>query len=164
MREKGFVGVILPVLMGCSLLVKAQDPENPPKQLPNFLFYTLDGNIYMRKNLPEDKHVVIFFFDPYCEHCQAQTKMLTEATVHLSSIFFVFVGTEEIPALKEFENKYLKGKGLHYVVLKDKDYRFDSYFSYSVAPRLFVYDRSGQYRKDFKNEVHPSEILKMLSQ
>ena len=137
-------------------------PENPPKALPDFVFYDLNRNFFTKENLIKGKPVIVFFFDPYCDHCQKQTKMITENANKFKNVQFVFVSTETYKALKEFYNNYLKGKNLNVFVVKDKDYQFDNYFSYSVAPRLFVYDENWNYVKDFKNEVHPDVILKYL--
>ncbi len=137
-------------------------PQNPPAKMPKFVFYDLDRNFFTIDNLNKSKHTIVFFFDPFCDHCQKQTRIFTENASKLKNIQILFVSTEEYKALKDFYKNYLKGKGLNAVMLKDKNYEFDSYFSYSVAPRVFIYDKNGNFRKDFKNEASVDLILKAL--
>ncbi len=88
--------------------------------------------------------------------------MITDNANKFKDVQFVFVSTETYKAIKGFYNEYLKGKGLNVFVVKDRDYQFDNYFSYSIAPRLFIYDKNWNFVKDFKNEVSAELLLKYL--
>jgi hypothetical protein len=79
----------------------------------------------------------------------------------LEGIQLIWVSTETSAALADFREKYLK-KLPNVIVLRDKDFRFDSYFGYSVAPTIYVYDKAGRLKAVHKEEVGLATLLKDL--
>jgi hypothetical protein len=62
-----------------------------------------------------------------------------------------------------FRDRYLAGSGLDMVFLLDKAFKFDSYFSRSPIPSLFVYGADYKLRNYWQNEEVPvQEILDAL--
>jgi len=141
----------------------AQPEKYPPAQtFPKFLLYTLDDKPFTEKDLPPAPRArIVFFFDPYCDHCQKQATLLAENPKALDGIQLIWVSTETSAALADFREKYLK-KLPNVIVLRDKDFRFDSYFGYSVAPTIYVYDKAGRLKAVHKEEVGLATLLKDL--
>ncbi len=142
-----------------TVLWAQQQQGKAPFFLPPFQFYTLDDKPFTDKDRDPNKALIIFYFDPYCEHCQQQTEWITQKPEVFKNTQLLFVSTETKAAIQQFYEKYLKGKGLDVVMLKDKEYMFDNYFGYTVAPRIFIYDKKGHYVKDFTREVD-AEVLR----
>ncbi|MCS7152405.1 MAG: redoxin domain-containing protein [Bacteroidia bacterium] len=146
-----------------SLLLYAQPEKYPPaQQFPRFLLYTLDGQPFTDKDLPPaQRGRIVFFFDPYCDHCQKQATFLKENPSALKDIQQIWVSTETADAIRKFQETYLKGLP-NVVVLRDKDFKFDSFFGYSVPPTIYVYDRAGKLRAVYREEVSVARLLQGL--
>ncbi len=151
-------------LWSLSVLAAWAQPEKyPPAQtFPKFLLYTLDGKPYTDKDLPPAaRGRIILFFDPYCDHCQKQAALLRQEAAKLQGIQLLWVSTETEEALKTFQKEHLAGlPGM--IVLRDKDFRFDSFFGYSVAPTIYVYDKAGKLKAIHREEVPTTTLLKDL--
>ena len=143
--------------------VWAQPEKYPPAQtFPKFLLYDLEGKPFTDKNLPPaERGRIVIFFDPYCDHCQKQATFFRENAAALKGIQSLWVSTETADAIKKFQETYLKGVPSIYV-LRDKDFKFDSFFGYSVAPTIYVYDRSGKLKAIHKEEVPLTTLLREL--
>jgi len=141
----------------------AQPEKYPPAQtFPRFLLYTLDDKPFTEKDLPPaPRGRIVLFFDPYCDHCQKQATLLQENPKALEGIQTIWVSTETASAIADFREKYLK-KLPNVIVLRDKDFRFDGYFGYSVAPTIYVYDRAGKLKAIHREEVPLATLLRDL--
>lgn len=151
------------LLPGILLSLYAQPEKYPPaREFPRFLLYTLDGQPFTDKDLPPPQRGrLVFFFDPYCDHCQKQAALLRENISALKDIQQIWVSTETADAIKKFQETHLKGIPNTFV-LRDKDFKFDSFFGYSVAPTIYVYDRAGKLRAVHREEVPLSRLLQEL--
>lgn len=153
----------LVVCLALTAALWAQPEKYPPAQtFPRFLLYTLEGKPFTDKDLPPAaRGRIVMFFDPYCDHCQHQARLLRENPAALKGIQLIWVSTETAEALRNFQETYLKGlPDTH--VLRDKDFKFDSFFGYSIAPTLYVYDKSGKLKAIHKEEVPIPRLLQDL--
>lgn len=152
---------LLWALLPLSLL--AQPEKYPPAQeFPKFLFYTLEGKAFTDKDLPQaERGTIVVFFDPYCDHCQRQASFFQKEATALRGIRLIWVSTEAAEALRNFQEKYLKGIPQLYV-LRDKDFKFDHFFGYSVAPTIYIYDAKGKLKKVLREEAPVATILQYL--
>ncbi|MEM6767118.1 MAG: hypothetical protein AAF824_21160 [Bacteroidota bacterium] len=149
---------IFAVLIGLNLAALAQS-----KDLPDFSFLDLEGNMFSKTELLAGKGTVFVFFDPYCDHCATQAEWITEASDQLDDLQFVWVTTETQGPTIAFYNQYFKNSGLkHITVLRDVDYMFDTYFGYTVVPGIIIYDASGKRVKSFNEETRPADMLSVL--
>lgn len=145
------------------LCLFAQPEKYPPaQQFPRFLLYTLDGKPFTDRDLPPaSRGRIVIFFDPYCDHCQKQATFFQENASQLKGIQLIWVSTETSEAIQKFKETYLKGLPQS-IVLRDRDFKFDGFFGYSVAPTLYVYDASGKLRGVYRKEVPVSTLLRGL--
>ncbi len=128
------------------------------EKLPEFQFTDLQGNIFSYAQLQADLPTIVFFFDPYCDHCQQQATWIKEAKNKFAEIQQVWVTTESAEPAKEFQEKYLGDGWNHAYILLDKQFLFDGYFGYSEIPSIYVYNKDGQRVKAFNKET-PAEVL-----
>lgn len=152
------VSALLLVVCFASFAV-AQPPAEPPAQLPDFIFTQTNGIPYLRANLKPNKATVVMLFDPGCDHCQAQATLIKQAASRLQNVQFVFVSIDEATYVNAFREQYLAGAGLDMVFLLDKAFKFDSYFSRSPIPSLFVYGADNRLRGFWKNEEVPIQDI-----
>ncbi|MGQ9864234.1 MAG: TlpA family protein disulfide reductase [Bacteroidia bacterium] len=140
----------------------AQPEKYPPKpKFPAFQFETPEGKPITDQNLPKAKPRIVIFFDPYCDHCQAQVKYLYEGKDRIKNWTFLWVSTEKPQAIQEFYTNYLKNLPNMYVA-RDSKFSFDATFGYAVVPTIFVYDAQGNLKKVFSQEVTAEQIEKAL--
>jgi len=132
------------------------------EKLPEFQFSDLEGNTFSYAQLRTDLPVLVFFFDPYCDHCQKQATWIKEAKDQFTEIQQVWVTTEEATPTKEFHEKYLGTDWDHVYILQDKQFLFDGYFGYSEIPSIYVYNQQWQRVKAFNKETPADVLLRFL--
>ena len=155
---KFFQKLILPIISVVFLLSGVQAQQS----LPQFSFSDLDGKTFTSAQLRSDIPTIVFFFDPYCEHCQQQATWMKEAKNQLTNVQQVWVTTEEPISARDFGKKYL-GEGWDNVhILIDKQFLFDGYFGYSEIPSIYLYNNQGQRVKAFNKETPADVLLRFL--
>jgi thiol-disulfide isomerase/thioredoxin len=150
--------ILLLLLIGLSLTVTAQ------QKLPEFSFTDLKGELFTQEKLDSSLPVIAVFFDPYCDHCEQQAKWIREAEEQFQEVQWLFVSTEEIDAIAEFETKFFTGTSLsHLYFLKDTEYQFDTYFGYSEVPSMYIYNQKWLRVAEFHQETEAAKILENLN-
>ncbi|MEM9721883.1 MAG: redoxin domain-containing protein [Bacteroidota bacterium] len=132
------------------------------QSLPQFSFSDLDGKAFTYAQLRSDIPTIVFFFDPYCEHCQQQATWMKEAKNELTNVQQIWVTTEEPIAARDFGEKYLGGDWDNVHILIDKQFLFDGYFGYSQIPSIYLYNNQGQQVKAFDKETPADVLLRFL--
>jgi len=138
----------------------AVQPLMAQKRMPDFSFQDLSGKAFTQENVKKNMATIVFFFDPYCDHCQQQAEWINDMSRDFKNIQLIWVSTETPESIGEFQKKHLNAKSLalntHFLV--DTEFMFDSYFGYSEAPSMYLYDKSGKRVKSFTKET-PAKIL-----
>lgn len=130
------------------------------KTLPKFSFFDLAGNTFTYANLKTGVPTIVFFYDPYCEHCNLQAEWISNSYIRVKGMNLVWVSTEEVGPIKEFQkNHFSKNTWDKLFFLRDSGFKFDNYFGYTEAPGIYVYDKNGVLVKDFRKETPTSTLL-----
>ncbi len=136
--------------------------QNNP--LPEFAFRKTDGTLLTPAVLAENKPIVIFYFDPDCEHCNQQAEWIKKKHEYDGSfggITMIWVSWNTNEKNGEFMKKYfaeLNTSMVHFA--KDDQYKFDKWFGYSDVPSIFVYGKDRLLKKKFTAETAAEELLK----
>lgn len=152
---KSFIFLVVMSMMGMAGAVAQQ-------MLPKFSFTDLSGKPFHYTQLQAEMPTLVFFFDPYCDHCQQQATWIKEAKSQMGNIQQVWVTTEEPIAAEDFMNTYLGSDWNNVHVLIDKKFLFDGYFGYSEIPSIYVYNKDGQRVKTFNKETPTDVLLRFL--
>lgn len=131
--------------------------------LPDFSFPEISGTALTNLELKEWAPVIVFYFDPGCEHCQEQATMLNEQIEKFSGTNLLFVAFAEPADVKTYRDTYFPGgqkKNMFFCT--DPTYKFDKTFGYSQAPTIHIYNKSWKKVKVFRNEIAVEEILKLI--
>ncbi len=160
---KKYIPYFLIILwLGFYSLTTAQNKEGFAQTFPNFQFVKPNGELFTNQNLQKGKATIVIFFDPDCDHCQKQADWIAASPESFKNAQLLWVSTAEADAINIF-HKTRFGKYPNAVFFaKDKNYKFDSIFGYSVAPTILVYSSTGQLQKSFKNEVAVTELVKYI--
>ena len=81
--KKTYSSLLLVLLLAIGFSVQAQDHEKNVntgdgvgKALPAFDFEMPNGDRLTPEKLPAAQPVIVFYFDPFCDHCIAQAKII----------------------------------------------------------------------------------------
>lgn len=134
------------------------------RRLPAFAFDDLSGKAFTNANLKASLSTIVFFYDPFCEHCAQQAEWIKESQAAFKNVQLVWVTAEtDVAAIQKFKETHFGGTTLDKVYfLKDTKYKFDSYFGYTEAPGIYVYNKDGVLLKDYRKETVAYELLKTL--
>ena len=148
------------VLLFVFLTSLSAQAQNPPADLPAFKFTGLDGKPFTRESLKPGIPTIFFYFDPGCDHCQAQSKLIKAEINKFTGTQFVFITMEEDNAkIKEFQQKYWGGvTNPSLTFTKDPMLDIDKYFGRCEVPTIFVYDKNRKFKKVFRKEVPAIEL------
>lgn len=138
--------------------------QGPPKDLPNFKFYDLQGKPFSRGNLKAGLTTFVFFFSPDCDHCNQEAAWISAELPQFKGSQFVFVTWEENnAAIEAFRKKYFDKPGAPPITfVKDLDFNIDNFFGDSQVPCIYVYDHSNKFAKVFREEVKAKELYSLI--
>lgn len=136
--------------------------QAPPANFPQFKFYDLAGKSLTNSQLKPGLPTVVYYFDPDCDHCQLQAKMVSAEINSFSQVNQLWVSTAEEANIKAFQQKYFANPNAPVFFARDKEYKFDVFFGYSIAPTILVFGKSGAFLKKFSNEIAPVEIRNLI--
>lgn len=134
------------------------------KPLPEFSFTDVSGKKVTKASLPVNQPVIVFYFDPDCDHCQAQSALITQYKEYFKGITFLWVSWAELEAIKAFPGKHLPGVTGNHFFTKDTEFKFDTYFGYSETPSIYVYNRNWIRTASFREETKPEILVKFAWQ
>lgn len=143
---KGFLAFFVIIILSVQACT-SQIPDNAPKSVPEFTFFTLKGNQPVtRTSLAVKGNIVIIFFDPGCSHCRTDIKAIGDNYDKVKDVNFYLVSQQNAVLVNEFMATYgnqLQNKPNVHVLL-DKNFEFLDKFNPLQYPAMYVY---GQDRK-----------------
>lgn len=131
------------------------------QSLPDFNFQAADGSTVSKTNLVNGKPLIVFYFDPSCDHCQAQAQTVKENAAKFGDVNMIWVSWSEHNENKAFYDQYLS-KIKNAIVCKDHNFRFDSWFGYSEVISIYCYNSNWEKTASFTKEQPVDVLLKSL--
>ncbi|MCS7084781.1 MAG: redoxin domain-containing protein [Bacteroidia bacterium] len=139
--------------------------QNTPAKLQDFKFYDAAGKPFGKANLMPGQALLVFYFNPDCDHCQQQAKWIHEglAKIKAQNAQMMWVSDAEMNDIVNFRKTYFPSNvGVPMFFVQDKDMKIDDWFGYSEVPTILVYDRSGNFVVKFKKETTVEELIKHI--
>ena len=131
--------------------------------VPSFkLINIADSSIFTKDNLKKKKATVIMMFSPDCEHCQAETKALTEKINLFKKAQIVMVSPIDFYYMKEFYNEYKIADFSNITMGRDPAYFLGTFYKVRSFPSIFVYDKKGKLVNSFIGSTPVEEIAAAL--
>lgn len=123
--------------------VNAQD-ENFKRKIPPFHIQLSDGDSLLSTDLKKNTQVMIVYFDPTCEHCQAFTRDILKkihAFDHVEIVYITYTPLSEVQKfVKDFGlNKYANFK----VGTEGDSFVVQKFYYVSRFPFIALYDKQG---------------------
>lgn len=165
MRKLLFMGILL--VMGKTL--QAQEDTTKPayynEPLPPFSIQCVDSSSnYTRDKLPTNKQVILIWFNPDCEHCQAETKLITEHIDQFSDAHIVMATYQPFDKMKSFYEKY---EIKNYPIIsmgRDKKYFLANYYKVHFVPFIAIYDKNRKLKKVFEGGATIDQMVEALKE
>ena len=116
--------------------------------------------IFTKNDLPKDKIVVIIFFSPECEHCQAEATEMMIKTDSLQNLFMVWNANmvDDFGNVKSFYNKYGFDKLQNVVLGKEVNYYLPLFYRIENTPYAAVY-KNGKLFAEFRNSLSIENLI-----
>lgn len=131
------------------------------QNIPAFSFTGLQGEKITPEIVEKNKPLLIFFFDPYCDHCHHQAEWIVERKAEFEAVQMIWVTTNDTEENEVFEKTFFAGWA-NVTVCMDPDYLFDSWFGFSDIPSIQCYDKNGNYITTFQAEQAADILLKTI--
>lgn len=153
---KQIIAILFTLIPAIAFLQPSTDATAPYYQnigYPNIKLRLTDSTtIYTKENLPANKTVVIIFFSPECEHCQAEATALSQKKDSLQNIFMVWNANmvDDFSHVKEFYHKYGLDTFSNIVLGKEVDYYLPLHYRIEITPYAAVY-KNGKLFAEFRH-------------
>jgi len=140
--------------------LKAQ--HTPAKEIPDFTFYTLQGEEFKKSHLPTNKNIVFLLIDTSCPHCQKETELISRNYSKFADLNLFIVSLDTKEAVGEFMETYAPelNKQPNVRILLDTKPEFIEKFRPEKYPALFVYSPSQKLIKHLGGRKKLKEIQK----
>jgi thiol-disulfide isomerase/thioredoxin len=133
------------------------------KNLPAFRLVVIkDSTFFTDSNLVKNKTTVFMLFNPECEHCQDQFKMLVTIPELKKNAQIILASTEQWEKMAAFYLKYEVAKYPFITLCKDYKFTFGSFFRPHTIPVIAVYDKQGKFVFIKQGQVKKKELLPYL--
>ena len=141
-----------------------RDNEKIKMELPDFNILLIDSSTILNTSkIPRGKPIVLMFFSPDCEHCQAETETLLKNMDLLKNVRVYMATIDPFDRLKVF-NEYYKLYNYPNITL-GRDYKFFMPIHYKIndAPYIAIYNKKKQLDTIFSGETKLNEIIEELN-
>ena len=159
---------LLPALLFFGFSLFSQEDSTAPvyqrfPTIPQFTVYKApDSTAFSRDDLQKRKPVVFMVFSPDCEHCQHETELLLADIKKFKGAQIVMVTYLPYDEMMAFYKHYDLAKYSEITVARDTKFFFPVFFKVRNLPSIYVYDKKGNFRKNFEGSINPDLIVDEL--
>jgi len=141
-------------------IIKAQNTL--AKEIPDFTFYTLQGDEFKKSDLPTNTNIVFLLVDTSCPHCQKETELISRNYSKFEDVNLFIVSLDTKEAVVAFMETYARelNNQPNVQVLLDTKPEFIEKFRPEKYPALFVYSPSQKLIKHLGGRKKLKEIQK----
>ncbi|MBI3140177.1 MAG: redoxin domain-containing protein [Sphingobacteriales bacterium] len=152
----------------CMALVFAsfsqQDSTRAPfKRFPGFPPISLllpDGVSYFtKKDLPENKAVLLMLFSPSCSHCQEETREILNHIAEFKNVHIVMATPMPFDSMLVFREKYKLADYKNITVAQDNKVMMPTYFMIGNLPFLAFYNRKKLLLDTFEGSMPIEKVV-----
>lgn len=164
--KKIYLFLLLFVFANQSCNAQSTTSNEVPKSMPEFTFYTLNGNQPVsRTSLAIQGNVVFVFFDTGCSVCREDIQLMGENYDKIKDANIYLISQQDAPYVTDFMNTY--GKGLlsrkNVTVLLDPKYEFLGIFNPVQYPSVYVYGQERELKTSFDGKKELDYIIEAIN-
>jgi thioredoxin-related protein len=130
-----------------------------PKTIPPFRIQLANGDSLIAKQLKKNTPVMIVYFDPGCEHCQAFTRNLLEKSKSFDKIQIVYISYASLQEVQIFEKDLNLRKYPNFKIgTEGSSFSVLRVYRPMQFPFIALYDKKGMLISSYK-EIPPIQTL-----
>lgn len=161
--------IFLLIILYPGILVHAQrDKKVAPYQkdsiLPVFSMLEIDSTTWFNNlDIPENKAVVIIYFNPECGHCQLTAHEFLEKKDAFKDVFFIWITYRaSFAEIKQFgeDSKMFNEENIK--LGKEMKYGIVPFYNVQYTPYMAVYNKRGKLLQTFDGGTDPDTIYRLL--
>jgi thioredoxin-related protein len=166
---------VLALLFPCYLLCQqatAQTAETATSQkadtalylrfpvVPPFTLYKVpDSTKFTKADLNKKKNTLLIVFSPECDHCQHETKAITDAINKFKKIQIVMASWLPYQQIQKFYTDFNIAAYPNITMGWDKSFFLPPYYKLSSLPFMALYDKKGNLLSVYEGSVKIEKIL-----
>jgi len=133
-------------------------PEIPPFQI----IKVPDSTRFTKDDLARKRPTLMMVFSPDCEHCQNMTKQLVANIRLFKKAQIVMVSPLDFGYIKKFYDEYGIADCPVITMGRDPGYMMGTFYKVRSFPKIFLYDKKGNFVMSFEGEVPVEKIAEAL--
>lgn len=111
----------------------------------------------------KNKAVIVFYFDPSCDHCQKETEDILANKDIFKNMNFYFISLDSMRRIRSFVDHYKLKEFPEITVVKDHEFKALSIFQIKSIPTNVVYNRKHELVKIFIGGVKVGDLKKIIN-
>jgi len=133
------------------------------EQPPNLHLLLLDSSTIMNINtLRCDSGLILFYFSPDCEYCQAETAYLLSNMRYIRGSRLLLVSNAPIRDIRSFVNAYHLEDYHNVTIANDFRYEFFNLYKVQSYPTIVIYNKARELAKLYIGEIEIDRITKAI--
>ncbi len=134
-------------------------------QVPPFTLYKApDSTKFTKDDLAGKKKTLLIIFSPDCDHCQHETKALTDTIKAFKKIQIVMATYLPYAEMMKFYTDYNIAAYPNITMGWDKSFFLPPFFKLNSLPFMALYDKKGKLITTFEGTVAMKKILTAFEQ
>lgn len=160
MNKRIFILILITILL---LLTIVYIVDNKPKKLtiPDFSFYTLNGNEFTQQDIENGENVFIYI-NTECKICEYEMSKLQIIQDSIFNYNIYLVSGSNSSDLEKLLTQYDIFSIPNVTVLLDKEFKFEEFFMTNMTPSSFIYDSNHILIKSFQGVSETDKFFDYL--
>lgn len=150
------------LLWGCDTPWQ-QDSSRAYNNLPSINVLLMDSTtVTNTRQLAGSHSIILLYFSPDCEHCQAEINYLLYNITSLKNVHLVLISPAPISSLRGFAKRFLLDQYPNITLTNDYQYKCYNLFKIRSFPYIIIYNQQHQLTKLYKGETEIERITQAI--
>ncbi len=153
--------------MGNDIVTKAEltvKENTGGNKIPEINYVRLDGKKYTNTDIPQNKKIMIVYFNPLCDLCQEETTEILNNINYFQNVEILMISPNSLEQVKQFHNLYKLAQFPQITVLHDAKDDFYRQFDAIGYPSLYLFDEKLEMITKFEAQVGFEDIKNAFEQ
>jgi len=141
------------------VVAEAKPSTQNSNQMPGFSITKTDGSKLDFKTV--NGKVLVVFFNPSCDHCQREAKLISENKDVIKNYEVYFISPEPLDSIAKFSYDYhLVEENVHFAQGNGAEI-INAVGPITTVPTMFIYDQQ-QFKAKMEGEITIDKLSQML--